>query len=73
VPGDKLPLELIAAGYLNQTRVYDPDFSSSGAYHLEGPFFKKPANYTVRVQIAAINGKQPQNKIADDFSLKTIT
>jgi plastocyanin len=73
VPGDKLPLELIAAGYLNQTRVYGPDFSSSGAYHLEGPFFKKPANYTVRVQIAAINGKQPQNKIADDFSLRTIT
>jgi plastocyanin len=73
VPGDKLPLELIAAGYLNKTRVYGPDFSSSGAYHLEAPFFKKPANYTVRVQIAAINGKQTQNKIADDFSLKTIT
>ena len=39
VPGDKLPLELISVGYLNQTRVYGPDFSSSGAYHLEAPFF----------------------------------
>jgi hypothetical protein len=34
MPGDKLPLELISVGYLNQTRVYGPDFSSSGAYHL---------------------------------------
>jgi plastocyanin len=73
VPGDKLPLELISVGYLNQTRVYGPDFSSSGAYHLEAPFFKNPATYTIRVQIAAINGKLPQSKIADDFTLKTIT
>jgi hypothetical protein len=76
VPGGKLPLELISVGvygYLNQTRVYGPDFSSSGAYHLEAPFFKNPATYTIRVQIAAINGKQPQSKIADDFTLKTIT
>jgi plastocyanin len=75
VPGDKLPLELIAGAYhpANQTRVYGPDFSSSGTYHLEGPFLKGNAHYTIRVEIAAINGKQPQNKITDDFSLRTIT
>ena len=73
VPGDNLPLELIAGGYANQTRAYGPDFSSSGAYHLEAPFLKGNANYTIKVEIAAINGKQPQNKMIDGFSLRTIT
>jgi plastocyanin len=73
VPGDKLPLELIAGGYDNQTRAYGPDFSSSGAYHLEAQFLKGNANYTIKVEIAAINGKQPQTKITDGFSLRTIT
>jgi plastocyanin len=72
VNGDKLPLELIARGYINQTRVYGPDFSSTGAYHLEGVFFKGNANYTIRAEITAINGKPPQNKITDDFTLRTI-
>jgi hypothetical protein len=72
VAGDKLPLELIAGGYINNTRVYGPDFSSTGAYHLEAPFLKGNANYTIRVEIAAINGKQPQNRITDDFSLRTM-
>jgi plastocyanin len=73
VAGDKLPMELIAGGYANQTRAYGPDFSSSGAYHLEAPFLKGNSNYIIRAEIASINGKQPQNKIADDFSLRTIT
>lgn len=72
VNGDKLPLELIAGGYINQTRAYGPDFSSTGAYHLEGAFFKGNANYTIRAEITAINGKPPQNKITDDFNLRTI-
>jgi len=72
VAGDKLPIELIAGGYANQTRAYGPDFSSSGAYHLEAPFLKGNSNYTIRAEIASINGKQPQNKIADDFILRTI-
>ena len=73
VPGAQLPLELISRGYPNQTRAYGPDFSSSGAYHLEAPFFKDNASYTLRIDITAINGKQPQNKIIDGFSLRTIT
>ena len=70
---ETLPLELIAGGYANQTRAYGPDFSSSGAYHLEAPFLKGNANYTIKVEIVAINGKQPQNKLTDGFSLRTIT
>jgi plastocyanin len=72
VNGAKLPLELIAGGYINQTRAYGPDFSSTGAYHLEGAFFKGNANYTIRAEITAINSKPPQNKITEDFSLRTI-
>jgi len=73
VPGDKLPLELIAEGYANHTRVYGPDFSSSGAYHLQAPFLKGNSNYIMKVEIAAINGKPPQNKLTDGFNLRTIT
>ena len=72
VPGAPLPLELIAGGYANQTRAYGPDFSSTGAYHLEGAFFKGNANYTIKAEITAINGKPPLNKITDNFSLHTI-
>jgi hypothetical protein len=64
---------LIAGGYVNQTRAYGPDFSSTGAYHLEGAFFKGNTNYIIRAEIAAINGVHPQNKITTDFSLRTIT
>jgi plastocyanin len=73
VPGAPLPLELISGGYVNQTRAYGPDFSSSGTYHLEAPFLKGNANYAIKVEIAAINGKKPQNMITDYFSLKTVT
>jgi hypothetical protein len=39
---------------------------------LEGAFFKGNAKYTIRAEITAIYGKPPQNKITDDFSLRTI-
>jgi len=73
VAGDKLPLELIAGQDINETRVYGPDFSSTGAYHLEAPFLKGNADYTIRAAIIAINAKQPQNQITDDFTLRTIS
>jgi len=73
VAGDKLPLELIAGQDINETRVYGPDFSSTGAYHLEAPFLKGNADYTIRAAIIAINTKQPQTTISDDFSLRTIS
>jgi hypothetical protein len=34
VPGDKLPLELIAEGYINQTRAYGPDFRHMVVVHI---------------------------------------
>jgi hypothetical protein len=63
---------LIAGNDINVTRAYGPDFSSTGAYHLEAPFLKGKADYAIRVEIAAINSKQPQNKITDQFTLRTI-
>ncbi len=73
VAGDKLPLELIAGQDINETRVYGPDFSSTGAYHLEAPFLKGNTDYTIRASIIAINSKLPQNQITDDFMLRTIS
>jgi plastocyanin len=73
VAGEKLPVELIARSDINKTNVYGPDFSSTGAYHVEAPFLKGNAAYDIKVEIAAINSKQPQNKIADRFSLRTAT
>lgn len=68
--GESLPLELIAGS--NETRAYGPDFSSTGAYHLEGAFLKGNADYKIRVQITAINAKAPENPIEDEFSLRTV-
>jgi plastocyanin len=68
--GESLPLELI--GGSNETRAYGPDFSSTGAYHLEGAFLKGNADYKLRVQITSINAKAPENPIEDEFSLHTV-
>jgi plastocyanin len=73
VAGEKLPLELIVGKDINETRVYGPDFSSTGAYHLQAPFLKPNTDYTIRAEITTINAKQPPNKITDQFSLRTIT
>ena len=70
--GEALALELVR-GSGNETISYGPDFSSTGAYHIEGPFFSGNSNYTIRVQITSINAHPPQNQIVDEFSLKTVT
>jgi len=62
----------IARNFKTLDEVYGPDFSSTGAYHLQAPFLKGNVDYIIRVEIAAINSKQPQNKIADEFILRTI-
>jgi plastocyanin len=69
--GEALALELIR-GSSNETISYGPDFSSTGAYHIEGPFFSGNSNYTIRAQITSINAQPPQNQIVDEFSLKTV-
>lgn len=69
--GEALPLELVR-GSGNETISYGPDFSSTGAYHIEGPFFTGNSNYTIRAEITSINDQPPQNQIVDEFSLKTV-
>jgi len=69
--GEALALELVR-GSGNETISYGPDFSSTGAYHIEGPFFTGNSNYTIRAQITSINDQPPENPIVDEFSLKTI-
>jgi plastocyanin len=68
--GEKLSLELIQGG--NETRSYGPDFSSTGAYHVEGAFLKGNADYNIIVEISAINSKPPANTIEDEFNIKTV-
>lgn len=70
-PGESLPLELIKGS--NETRVYGPDFSGPGAYHLEGAFLKGNANYKILISILSVNSKPPPNPIADEFTIKTIS
>ncbi|MGA8565488.1 MAG: hypothetical protein WB587_12125 [Nitrososphaeraceae archaeon] len=70
-PGEKLPLELKRGD--NKTITYGPDFSSTGAYHIEGPIFTENANYTITSEISAINGMPPETPLTDDFSLRTVT
>jgi plastocyanin len=69
--GESLALELVR-GSGNETISYGPDFSSTGAYHIEGPYFTGNSNYTIRAQITSINDQPPENPIVDEFSLKTI-
>ncbi|HEX6027657.1 MAG TPA: hypothetical protein VFY64_01330 [Nitrososphaeraceae archaeon] len=69
--GEQLPLELIR-GSSNETISYGPDFSSTGAYHVEAPFFNDSANYTIRAEIAQINARPPDNPIVEEFSLQTL-
>ena len=68
--GEQLPIELVRGG--NETITYGPDFSTTGAYHIQGPIFNENANYTIRSEISAINGRPPETPITDDFSLQTI-
>jgi len=69
--GVDLPLELIKGS--NDTRSYGPDFSGTGAYHLEGSFLNDSADYAITAEIAAINGKSPDSQIMDEFRLQTVT
>lgn len=69
--GDSLPLELVKSDE-NQTRVYGPDFSSTGAYHIDAPFLQGDENYTIRVEITAINSVPPQTPLVEEFTLRTV-
>ena len=70
--GESLPLELIKSN-ANETFVYGPDFSSTGAYHIDAPFLSGDSEYTITVELVAINSKVPESIIKDEFSFKTVT
>ena len=66
--GEPLLLELISSQ--NQTTSYGPDFSSTGAYHVQSNF-KNGSSYPIEVQIVSINNKPVENPIRVLFELKT--
>lgn len=68
--GEQLPIELVRGG--NETITYGPDFDTTGAYHIQGPIFSENANYTIRSEISAIDGRPPETPITDEFSMQTI-
>jgi plastocyanin len=70
--GESLPLELIQS-HGNETKVYGPDFSSTGAYHVDAPFLEGDSNYTIRAEVTAVKFIQPETPIVDEFTLRTVT
>lgn len=69
-PGEILPVELIRGG--NETRSYGPDFSSTGAYHIQAAFLKPDTDYTLLAEVAAVNSVPSESPIANEFRLNTI-
>ncbi|MGZ5485147.1 MAG: cupredoxin domain-containing protein [Nitrososphaeraceae archaeon] len=67
--GESLPLELVS-GMGNETSFYGPDFSTTGAYHVQSDF-KKGTSYPISVEIVSIDGKPVEFPIKASFSLKT--
>jgi plastocyanin len=67
--GNSLPLELIS-GMGNKTHSYGPDFSSTGAYHVQSDF-KKGYSYPISVEIVSVDSKPVENPIKVLFDLKT--
>lgn len=67
--GEPLLLELISSQD-NQTTSHGPDFSSTGAYHVQSNF-KNGSSYPIDVQIVSINNKPVENPIRVLFELKT--
>jgi plastocyanin len=67
--GNSLPLELVS-GMGNETRSYGPDFSSTGAYHVQSDF-KQSSSYPIIVEIVSVDSKPVENPIKVLFDLKT--
>jgi CheY-like chemotaxis protein len=64
-----IPLELISAEG-NETISYGPDFSSTGAYHVQSDF-KKGSTYPISVEIMSINSKAVESSIKVLFDFRT--
>ena len=53
----------------NETRSYGPDFSSTGAYHVQS-HFKQSSSYPIIVEIISVDSKPVENSIKVSFDLK---
>lgn len=67
--GEPLLLELISIQN-NQTTSHGPDFSSTGAYHVQSNF-KSGSSYSINIEIVSINNKPMENPLKVLFDLKT--
>ena len=61
--------ELISAEG-NETISYGPDFSSTGAYHVQSDF-KNGSTYPISVEIISINSKPVESQIKVLFDFRT--
>jgi plastocyanin len=68
--GESLPLELIAYAEGNETISYGPDFSSTGAHHVQSNF-KKGSSYPISIEIISVNSEQVENPMKVVFDFKT--
>jgi plastocyanin len=68
--GESLPLELIASSEGNETISYGPDFSSTGAYHVQSNF-QKGSSYPISIEIVSVNSKPVENPMKVVFDFKT--
>lgn len=68
--GESLPLELIAFAEGNKTISYGPDFSSTGAYHVQSNF-KKGTSYPISIEIVSVNSEPVENPMKVLFDFKT--
>lgn len=67
--GEPLLLELVSSQD-NQTTSHGPDFSSTGAYHIQSNF-NNGSSYPIDVQIVSVNNKPLENAARVTFELKT--
>ena len=67
--GQSLPLELIPSEG-NETISYGPDFSSTGAYHIQSNF-KKGSSYPISIEIISVNSKPVENPMRVLFYFRT--
>jgi len=67
--GQSLPLELIPSEG-NETISYGPDFSSTGAYHIQSDF-KKGSSYPISIEIISVNSKPVENPMRVLFDFRT--
>jgi plastocyanin len=67
--GKSLPLELVS-GEGNETRSYGPDFTTTGAYHVQSDF-KKGSSYSISVEVVAYNDRPIERPVVATFNLPT--